>query len=198
VAREAILAPRRAAAVLRRALWYIPAVVRWALVWILAPVLAGSGCGYQIVRYRDALGDARRVAIVGIENNSFEPGLDSIVSDAITREFMRRGALQVVSDRESADIVVTGSIDPLQTRSETFSTIEFVIEYRIVMRLDLTVRRRDGSRIRIGGRALRESEIYQASPDVEVTRTNRREALQRLAGILAGRFHDALYERIIP
>jgi hypothetical protein len=48
-------------------------VVKWALVWILAPVLAGSGCGYQIVRYRDALGDARRVAIVGLENNSFEP-----------------------------------------------------------------------------------------------------------------------------
>jgi hypothetical protein len=31
-----------------------------------------------------------------------------------------------------------------------------------------------------------------------VTRTNRQEALRRLAGVLAGRVHDALYERIAP
>jgi hypothetical protein len=173
-------------------------VVRWVLVWILAPVLAGSGCGYQIVRYRDALGDARRVAITGLENDSFEPGLDSMVSDAISREFLRRGALEVVSDPETADLIVTGAVEPLQTRSEAFSTIEFVLEFRVTMRLDLEVRRRDGTRIRISRRALRESEFYQASADVEVTRTNRKEALERLAGILAGRFHDALYERIIP
>ena len=32
----------------------------------------------------------------------------------------------------------------------------------------------------------------------EVTRTNRKEALRRLAGVLAGRFHDALFEQISP
>ena len=179
------------------ALWYIPAVRKRVLVWILASLLAG-GCGYQIVRYQGALGDVRRVAIVGLENNSFEPGLDSLVSDAIAREFLRRGALEVVSDPETADLVVSGAVDRLQTNSESFSSIEFVVEFRVTMRLDLTARRRDGTRIRVGGRALRESELYQASADVEVTRTNRKEALERLAGILAGRFHDALYERITP
>ncbi len=102
------------------------------------------------------------------------------------------------ADPEIADLIVTGAVEPLQTRSEAFSTIEFVLEFRVTMRLDLEVRRRDGTRIRIGRRALRESEFYQASADVEVTRTNRKEALERLAGVLAGRFHDALYERIIP
>ena len=168
------------------------------LVWILAPVLAASGCGYRIVRSEVALGDARRVAITGFESNSFEPGLDSIVSDAISREFLRRGALEVVSDPEIADLIVTGAVEPLQTRSEAFSTIEFVLEFRVIMRLDLEVRRSDGTRIRISRRALRESEFYQASADVETTRSNRKEALERLAGVLAGRFHDALYERIIP
>jgi hypothetical protein len=173
-------------------------VVKWVLVWILAPALVASGCGYQIVRYRDALGDARRVAIVGLVNDSFEPGLDSLVSDAISREFLRRGALEVVPDPETADLIVSGAVERLQTRSEAFSSIEFVLEFRVTMRLDLKVQRSDGTRIRIGRRALRESEFYQSSADVEVTRTNRKEALERLAGILAGRFHDALYERITP
>jgi hypothetical protein len=186
------------AAVLRPALWYIPAVVKSALVWILASALAGSGCGYQLVRYRDALGDARRVAILGLENNSFEPGVDSLVSDAISREFLRRGAFKLVSDPETADLIVSGSVDRIQTRSQSFSSIEFVLEFRVSMRLDLKVERPDGSTIPIGKGLLSDSEIYQASADVEVTRTNRKEALRRIASILAGRFHDALSERIAP
>ena len=172
-------------------------VVR-ALVFVLASVLAASGCGYQLVRYRDALGDARRVAILKIENNSFEPGLDSLVVDAISREFLRRGALQEVTDPEIADLLITGSVERLRTRSQAFSSVEFVLEFRVTMELVLEVVRRDGSTIPIGKGVLVESEIYQASADVEVTRTNRKEALRRLAGALAGRFHDALYERITP
>jgi len=172
--------------------------MKWALVCILAWMLAGSGCGYQAVRYRDALGDARRVAIVGLVNNSFEPGLDSLVSDAISREFLRRGALEVVPNRETADLIVKGSVDRLQTRGTSFSSIEFVLEFRVGMRLALEVERRDGTPVPIGHRALGEMEIYEASADVEVTRKNRQEALRRLAGVLAARFHDALYERITP
>ena len=172
--------------------------MKWALVCILAWMLAGSGCGYQFVRYRDALGDARRVAILGLENQSFEPGLDSLVADALHREFMQRGALQVVSDPETADLIVKGSVERLQTRRQSFSSIEFVLESEVTMRLDLEVERRDGSSVPISQRVLVGTEIYLASADVEVSRTNREEALRRLAGTLAGRFHDVLYERITP
>jgi hypothetical protein len=184
--------------VLRPALWYIPAVVRWALVWILAPVLASSGCGYQFVRYQNALGDARRIAIHGIVNDSFEPGLDSVVADAISREFLRRGALEVVSDPATADLIVKGSVGRVRTRATSFSSIQFVLEFRVRMHLDLQVQRQDGSEIPIGRRVLSAMELYQASADVEVTRTNRKEALRRMAGVLAARFHDALFERITP
>jgi hypothetical protein len=184
--------------VLRLALCYIPAVVRWALVWVLAPLLAISGCGYQLVRYQDALGDTRRVAIYGLVNDSFEPGLDSLVSDAIGREFTRRGALEVVSDPELADLIITGSIARVRTRPTSFSSIQFVLEFRVGMTLNLEVQRPDGTELPIGRRVLSARELYQASADVEVTRTNRKEALRRLAGILAARFHDALFEQLIP
>jgi hypothetical protein len=172
--------------------------MRWALAWILAPLLASNGCGYQLVRYQDALGDARRVAIYGLVNDSFEPGLDSLVADAISREFMRRGALEVVSDPATADLIVKGSVGQVRTRATSFSSIQFVLEFRVRMRLELEVVRRDGSEVPIGRRVLVATELYQASADVEVTRTNRKEALRRLAGILASRFHDALFERITP
>ena len=66
------------------------------------------------------------------------------------------------------------------------------------MQLGIAVKRRDGSEVPIDPNALNEAERYLASSDIEVTRTNRQEALRRLSSVLAGRVHDALYERIAP
>ena len=157
-----------------------------------------SGCSYELVRYAGALGDAQRIAFAPIRNDSFEPGLDSLLADAFAREFLRRGALRVVEDPESADLIVSGLVESLETRSRSFSSIEFALEYELRLRMELTVYRPDGSRVPLDGSAFVESERYLSSADLEVTRTNREEALRRLAGVVAGRLHDALFERIQP
>ena len=156
------------------------------------------GCGYSVVRYGSGLGDARRVAIHGLTNDSFEPGVEALVSDALAREFAQRGALRLVDDPAAADLVIGGSVKSVEIRGRSFSSILFALEYEVRMQLGLSVKRRDGSEVPIDPNALVESERYLASSDVEVTRTNRQEALRRLAGVLAGRVHDALYERIAP
>lgn len=167
--------------------------------WLLvAAHLLSLGCGYQLVTYADRLGDARRVAIQPLVNDSFEPGLESLMADAFHREFERRGALRVVTDPASADLVVGGAIDSLETHSRSFSSIQFALEYEMRLRLEMAVTRPDGTPVPIDQGAFVESELYFASADLEVTRTNREEALRRLAGLMASRLHDALYERIQP
>jgi hypothetical protein len=94
--------------------------------------------------------------------------------------------------------VIGGSVKSIEVRRRSFSSILFALEYEVRMELALTLARRDGTPVAIDANALAESERYLASSDLEVTRTNRQEALRRLAGILAGRVHDALYERIAP
>jgi hypothetical protein len=172
-------------------------VSRRVLIIVLAS-LALAGCGYSFVRYGSGLGDVRRVAIRGLGNDSFEPGVEALVSEALAREFQRRGALRVVDAPETADLVIGGSVTRVETRSRSFSSILFALEYEVRMELALTLARRDGTPVPIDANALVESERYLASSDLEVTRTNRQEALRRLAGVLAGRVHDALYERSAP
>ena len=46
--------------------------------------------------------------------------------------------------------------------------------------------------------AMRETEFYLTSADVEAQRKNREEALRRLAGLLATRFFDAVSEGVAP
>ncbi len=170
---------------------------------LLAACLAVSpplalGCGYQLVRYRDALGDARSVAILGVRNETLEPGVDSLVTDALQREFLRRGALRIVQDADAADLVIGGAVERLATRSLAFSSIQFAVEYEVTLELDLEVRRRDGSPVPLDPRGLAETELYLSSADVESARKNRQEALRRLSSLLAERVHDALFERLAP
>lgn len=171
---------------------------RVACATLLLLSLAAMGCGYKLVRYADALGDARRIAIQPLVNDTFEPGLDSMLADAFHREFLRRGALRVVEDPAAADLVVLGVIDNLEVRSRSFSSIEFALEYELRLRVKVRVMRPDGSEVPIDGGAFAESELYLSSADLEVTRTNKQEALRRLTTTMASRLHDALFERITP
>jgi hypothetical protein len=164
---------------------------------LIAALLLG-GCGYSFVRYGAGLGDVRRVAIRGLVNDTFEPGVETLVSDALTEEFLRRGALRLVQTPETADLVIGGAVKSVDVRRRSFSSILFALEYEVRLELALTISRRDGTPVAIDANALAESERYLASSDLEVTRTNRQEALRRLAGVLAGRVHDALYERSAP
>jgi hypothetical protein len=162
-------------------------------------VLAASACGYRFVRHEAAASGAdRRVAIHALRNDSFEPGLDSVMNDALRREFLRRGALRVVDDPGSADLVIGGAILPVMWSSRSFSSVNFAIEYEVTLRLRLEVARADGEKIPLDATALAESELYLASPDIEVARKNREEALRRVAAALAGRVHDVLVETATP
>jgi len=138
------------------------------------------------------------VAIRGFRNETAQPGLDSLVTDAVHREFARRGDLRLVRDPEQADLVISGQVVRMQVRSRSFSSIQFALEYEVWLQLAVEVQRRDGRAVHLDARDLSESERYLASADLEVSRTNRQEALRRLAGLLATRLHDALYVGLIP
>ncbi|HEY8120296.1 MAG TPA: LPS assembly lipoprotein LptE [Myxococcota bacterium] len=157
-----------------------------------------AACGYAPVRYADALGDAKTVAIVGLRNDTFEPGIEQLVADALSREFMRRGALRLVEDPARADVVISGAVEKLAVSRKSFSSIALALEYELRLGLAIRVVRRDGTIVPLDATAQTETERYVASADVEVERTHREEALRRLASLLAGRIHDALFERIAP
>jgi hypothetical protein len=162
-------------------------------------VLAVSACGYRFVRHEaSGSGADARVAIAGLRNDSFEPGLESVMNDALRREFVRRGALRVVDDPDGADLVIGGAVLPLLWSARSFSSVNFAIEYEVTLRLRLEVARSDGEKIPLDATAITESELYLASSDVEVTRKNREEALRRVAAALAGRVHDVLVETATP
>ena len=159
---------------------------------------AAAACGYQLVDYARPESGTRKVALPTLRNDSYEPGVELLVADALRREFLRRGAFQLTDDPSAADLVVSGSVLPIQTSSSSFSSVVMALEYQVSLALHLRAKRADGTEIALDSRSLRETERYLASADAGALRRNREEALRRLAGVLAGRVHDEVFEVAAP
>jgi hypothetical protein len=164
---------------------------------LMVSLAVATGCGYGLVGYDSGFGDIHTVAIHTPANETYEPGVEKIVADALRREFLRRGAVRVVSNPAAADLVLDGSVRSVNVTGRSFSSVIFTLEYELVMVLDIAAVRADGTPLEVGPRSLQESEFYLASADVEAMRKNREEALRRVAGVLAQRVHDSLFEAAV-
>jgi len=160
--------------------------------------LAGFGCGYKFIDYGEPIADLGSVAIQTFENESYEPGVEFVVADALRREFLRRGAVVLVDDAIDADLVVSGVVEPIVTRARSFSSIALALEWEATLQLAVYAERSDGIRIRLDNDATLTTERYLASADIEATRQNRDEAIRTMASNLAAHVHDMLYELYLP
>jgi len=136
-----------------------------------------------------------------LDNDSMEPGLERVVSEALRREWLQRGRYRLVDDPAKADWVLSGRVLPLQVRTETLSPVVLALEHTIELAIELRIERgrAEGEPSReLPSASLRESEIYFASPDLEVGRKNRGEALRRIASLIASRAHAVVDREIAP
>ena len=169
---------------------------------LITQLLLTGGCGYRNMLSAptpDGAGDAgnkarrpTRVAVIALRNDSPEPWLDRILTDSMRREISARGGFDFVNDPHRADLTIRGRIRPLDVTSKSFSRFVAALEYGLTLKLDLEVVRARGDVVRLDPRMLTESDVYLASADIEVTRSNRLEVLRRLSDLLASRVADSL------
>ena len=163
---------------------------------MLCTALIGA-CGYRLVGSGFPAGtDVRRLSVVALRNDSYEPGVEALLTEALRREVLRRGGVQLVRDPELADLVVSGVVEPLDVHVTTTSSVAVALEHRIVLIVRLEATRAGGGEAPFDSLRLSEQERYLSSSDVEAAAKNREEALRRLAAALATRFWDVLTTRL--
>ncbi len=165
----------------------------------------GVGCGYRSVLpgaspRSNTAGETSfaesdrptRLAVLAIRNDSPEPWLDRVLGDALRREMELRAGFELVNDPRRAELVLRGRVRSLRTQSSSFSSFVAALEYSVTMALELEVVRSGGLVVQLDPGTLSESELYFASGDIEITRTNRLEALRHLSDVLASRVADSI------
>lgn len=165
------------------------------MVMLSLSLVVFAGCGYTWAGA--GLGGAGSIAVRTPANESYEPGLELMVADALRREVLRRDGGALIEDPARADLVISGRVLPVDRRARSFSATVLALEEEVALSLELEAVRRDGSRVALPEGALRETERYLTSADIEAHRKNREEAMRRLAGLLASRFFDALGEAAV-
>jgi hypothetical protein len=170
---------------------------RLRLIALAALILPFAGCGYELIRYPADRSSAAGVAIQSFVNDSFEPGFEFMLVDALRKEIARRGALKLTNQLDTASYVLGGRVVAIDTGRRSFSSVVLALEYEVRVQMELELAR-PGTPIALDGRVISESELYLASADVESTRKNRQEALRRIAGVMAVRIHDVMVEVAPP
>jgi hypothetical protein len=174
----------------------VPLVPIARIVGIAVIASAAAGCGYALVGA--GLSGVDSVAVRTPENGTSQPGVEFVVADALRRELLRRDRSVLTEDPANASLVVSGRVVRVETAPRAFSSVVLARENEVELELDLEAMRSDGSRLDLSPWALRETERYLASADVEAERKNREEALYRLADLLAARFFDSVSEALVP
>ena len=105
-----------------------------------------TGCGYTFHGGGSVLPpDVTKVVIPMVENNSTEPGLGAIVTEALRDQFERFGALTVVDNYGEADAVLDARILEVSrnTRAVTSNT-DTALQYNTTLTLAAGLRRVTG------------------------------------------------------
>ena len=164
---------------------------------MLALPLVISACGYRFVGYQVAGEPQKNISIITLRNDSEEPGIELLASEALRHEVLSRGGLSLHADPRDADFVLRGRVLPVRTRSRSFTGVVLAREYEVTVKLELQVDPQRGQPGALSSTVFSASEIYLASADSAVLRKNRLEALRYLCGLLASRVHDAIDRSVL-
>jgi outer membrane lipopolysaccharide assembly protein LptE/RlpB len=142
------------------------------------------GCGYQMVGMETHRPPGiTSIAIPTFVNQTFEPGIEVPLTQGFLREFIQDRRVKVV-DRKEADSILEGVIKSFQIHSISYDRSGIAQEYETTVKLDLTLRRRNGEILWIQ-KDLTESRTYRVSTSPLMTESNKASALQSLGRLMA-------------
>ena len=157
-------------------------------------LLLGTGCGYRLGG--EGFGpspEIRSIAIPTFINETYEAGIETIVTNSLLAELVRDGRIKVVGEDE-ADAIMEGTVKSFSISSVAYDPTGVVLEYRTWISLDVVLRQGKKGRVLWSRRNLTESDVYTVSSDVLRTETGKEEAIQKIATELARRIRRRLFE----
>jgi outer membrane lipopolysaccharide assembly protein LptE/RlpB len=165
-------------------------LLKTLLVLICVALLCG--CGYQLVGKNTHLPPGvTSIAIPTLVNQTLEPGVEIVFTQAFLREFIKDRRVKVV-DRREADSVVEGIIKSFYMFSASYDKSGYALEYQTVVTMDIALKKRNGEII-WAEKDLIEMQWYRTNPSVIATEDNRVNAIQQVAKSVAERILNRFY-----
>lgn len=164
-----------------------------AAVWVLLFWLSGClGYGFR-GSVNNLPPDIKAVAVPIFVNDSSEPGLETVLTNALIYEFTRSRILNLAPEKE-AQAVIYGRIKAVAEDAAVYASQTLALERRLTVTLEVSCRRADNDQVLWQDPFLSRSETFVVSTDPYQTQRNREEALKKIAQDLSERIHNGVLE----
>lgn len=163
-------------------------------VLLLTAAIVAAGCGYGFrgtVSYLPP--ELKTVAIPYLNNDTSEAGLETVITDALIREFNRSKLLRL-EDEAHADLILRGQIVFVGSGAVAYQNTQTALQRRVEVAVNMDLVRTDNRKIIWRQRGMREGEEYDVDADTTTTEENRETALKETATNLARKIHDSIFE----
>ena len=162
----------------------------WPLVLILAvAALSTAACGYRFSASGRLGENITTVSVNMLENRTAETGIENIFTNDLIFEFTKNG--NTISERDTADAVLSGTIDAMPIETVAYRGQVLAIERQITAIISLRLSDRKG-RVIWSANGISGSEAYGILPEKVATDYNKRAALS----VISKRIAEEVYTRI--
>ncbi|MBN1880158.1 LptE family protein [bacterium] len=160
----------------------------------LSLLLLGSGCGYSLSGMGNSLPPhMKRILVTVFQNESYEYGLESVITQELTASFNRRSGIKTVQKLSDADAILEGSIKSYEY-VPTLNAQRQVTQYYINITAEVRLRDLIEDSVYWENKSYRFHEVYRISDGVSSVQTNRQEAWQDAAEDFAESIASILLE----
>ncbi|MEK6682271.1 MAG: LptE family protein [Nitrospirota bacterium] len=164
-------------------------IVFWAILFLII-----SSCGYRFAgRANELPPHLKAVAIPMFVNATYEPLIETVITNKVIQEFIADGRLRVV-DTGKADAVLKGRISAFELAPLSFDRSNNVLEYRVVIHCDVVFEDVKNNKIIWKEPALSQSADYKVSGDISATRAAKERAIDEASKRLASDLVARLFE----
>lgn len=107
-----------------------------------------SACGYHLPGRGDNLpDDIQSVFIEPFTNKTTEPFIENQLTNEVRDQFSRRRTLDVVSNSDDADAILSGVVRSYRARSVSYDKNDDITEYRVTMTVVAMLARASGEEV---------------------------------------------------
>lgn len=168
-----------------------PVYARILLPMLLLVLVLFAGCGYRFAASSGntiAAGQALWVSFIGIESDSRTA--QTVLRRALLEEGHALRGLSPSSQPANADLQVKGTLKHYSNRAMSFSVIDQVREYRLLIEVELELTRKGETKPLWKG-TIQSYQDYPANTDLALQRSAEEAALEAASRTLARKFLSA-------
>ncbi|RME62116.1 MAG: hypothetical protein D6780_00330 [Candidatus Dadabacteria bacterium] len=110
-------------------------------------IFSFAGCGYTFSGGGSILpDDIKKVAVLPAVNETAEPRMGSLLTEALRDQFEKFGTFEVVEQESRADAIVESRVKSIERGSESVTAgTEQALQYNVKVTVDVELKRKDGT-----------------------------------------------------